>query len=168
MYNIVRNNLAALMMIDGLGAASLPRYLAPITSAATAARNGEDDDKGDDDSIGATLPRIRAPNCKNKRYSSGLAITKQILDLAKENKDVYEMVMPQFNQMYQNCLLIAQTKSKKVHAARQQVAASGESLSIVPESIRGKDKSDDINLANKKGSTQTKKGGKRKRTSSLV
>jgi hypothetical protein len=31
------------------------------------------------------------------------------------------MVMPQFNQMYQNCLLIAQTKSKKVHDARQQV-----------------------------------------------
>jgi hypothetical protein len=88
--------------------------------------------------------------------------------LAKENKDVYEMVMPQFNQMYQNCLLIVQTKSKKVHDARQQVAASGENLPIVPESIRGKDKSDDINLANKKGSTQTKKEGKRKRTSSLV
>jgi hypothetical protein len=86
--------------------------------------------------------------------------------LAKENKDVYEMVMPQFNQMYQNCLLIAQTKSKKVHDARQQVAASGENLPIVPESIRGKDKSDDINLANKKG-THTKKGGKRKRTASL-
>ena len=167
MYNIVRNNLAALMMIDGLGAASLPRYLAPITSAATAARNGDDDDKGDDDSIGATVPRIRAPNCKQTRYNSGLAITKQILDLAKANKDVYEMVMPQFNQMYQNCLLIAQTKSKKVYDARQQVAASGENLPIVPESIRGKDKSDDINLANKKG-TQTKKGKKRKRTASLV
>jgi hypothetical protein len=39
MYDIVRNNLAALMIIDGLGAASLPRYLAPITSAVTAARN---------------------------------------------------------------------------------------------------------------------------------
>ena len=64
MYNIVRNNLAALMMIDGLGAASLPRYLAPITSAATAARNGDDDDKGDDDSIGATVPRIRAPTVR--------------------------------------------------------------------------------------------------------
>ena len=167
MYNIVRNNLAALMIIDGLGAASLPQYLAPIASAATAAQNGEDDDKGEDDSIGATVPRIRAPNCKSTRYNSGLAITRQILDLAKENKDVYEMVMPQFNQMYQNCLLIAQTKSKKVHDARQQVAASGENLPIVPESIRGKDKSDDINLANKKG-THTKKGGKRKRTALLV
>jgi hypothetical protein len=74
---------------------------------------------------------------------------------------------PQLNQMYQNCLLIAQTKSKKVHDARQQVAASGENLPIVSESIRGKDKSDDINLTNKKG-TQTKKGRKKKRTTSHV
>ena len=42
--------------------ASLPQYLAPIASAAW---NGEDDDKGNDDSIGATVPRIRAPNCKS-------------------------------------------------------------------------------------------------------
>ena len=90
MYNVVRNNLAALMRIDGLGAASLPEYLAPVVSApATAAQNGEEDDKGDEDIIGETIQRIVVPNCKKRRYHDTLlVITKQILELAKEDKDV--------------------------------------------------------------------------------
>ena len=102
------------------------------------------------------------PNCKKRRYHDTLVITKQILELAKEDKDVYKMVMPQLNQMYQNCLLTAQSKSMKVHDARLKVAESGENLPIVPESIRRNDKSDDINLANKRH-TQTKEGEKKKR-----
>lgn len=71
--------LATLMKIDGLGAASLLEYLAPVASAAaTAAGNREDGDEGGEDSIEETTPKIQVPQSKVRRYNEANALTRQI------------------------------------------------------------------------------------------
>jgi len=153
MYNIVRSNLVALMKIDGLGPASLPEFLAPVASAtAAAAKNGEDGDEGDEDSIEETRPKVQVPRSKAKRFNEANIVTRQITEMAKESEEVFKMVMPQLEQIYQNSLSMVKNKSKKADNARQQLAVSGApNLPIVPDTVRKKkDKSDDINLANRK------------------
>jgi len=70
--------------------------------------------------------------------------------MAEDDKEVYKMVMPQFQQMCQSCMLMVRNRSKKADGARQQLETSRENLPIVPESIRKKDKSDYINLVKEK------------------
>lgn len=70
--------------------------------------------------------------------------------MAEEDKEVYKMVMPQFQQMCQSCMLMVRNRSKKADGARHQLETSRENLPIVPESIRKKDKSDYINLVKEK------------------
>ena len=78
------------------------------------------------------------------RYSYAIAMTR--------------MVVPQLQQMYQNSLMIARTKSKKVQNAKNQLAASGVSLAIMPDKITKKrDMTDDINMANTKKQKNVKK-----------
>ena len=79
-------------------------------------------------------PRVRSsccvlifPQCYLLSYSPGSGI---VLELAKEDKEVFRMVVPQLQQMYQNSLTIARSKSKKVQNAKNQLAASGASLPI--------------------------------------
>ena len=77
------------------------------------------------------------------------------------------MVVPQLQQMYQNSLMIANSKSKKVQNAKNRLAASGASLPIMPDEIRKKrDKTDDINLANAKKQKKTTKKKRAKKTKS--
>ena len=77
-------------------------------------------------------------------------VCKQIVELAKENPEVHRMVMPQFQQIYQNSLMMARSTGKAQNA-KKQVAKSGASVPIAPDSLKkNRDKSDDINLANKR------------------
>ena len=98
------------------------------------------------------------PSTKVRRFNDANFIIKPILELAKEDAEVFRMVVPQLKQMYQNSLMIATSKSKKVQNAKNRLAASGASLPIMPDEIRKKrDKTDDINMANTKKRKNVKK-----------
>jgi len=58
--------------------------------------------------------------------------------------------MPQLQQIYQNSLMMARSTGRAQNA-KKQVAKSGASVPIAPDSLKkNRDKSDDINLANKR------------------
>eukprot|EP00984_Skeletonema_dohrnii_P012624 scaffold5141_cov94-Skeletonema_dohrnii-CCMP3373.AAC.1 len=112
----------------------------------------------DEDSVEEISQKLVVPSTKVRRFNDVNFIIKPILELAKEDAEVFRMVVPQLKQMYQNSLMIARSKSKKVQKAKNQVAASGASLPIMPDEIRKKrDKTDDMNMANTKKQKKVKK-----------
>ena len=139
MYPIVHKKLVSLMKVDGLGTASLPAFLAPAASSTTA-------------EIDEEIPqKVVVPKNKARRYNEVMTICKQIVNIAKEDDEVFRTVIPQLQQMYQTSVYMAKTGSKKARASRAQLAAAGVTLPIVPDNLRNKsDKSDAVNLANKK------------------
>mmetsp|Transcript_18545 Transcript_18545/g.30375 ORF Transcript_18545/g.30375 Transcript_18545/m.30375 type:complete len:375 (+) Transcript_18545:446-1570(+) len=168
LYEIVYNNLVTLMKIDGLGGdAELPAFLTPATNPECAHSSITGTGDADDDSVEEIPQKLVVPSTKIRRFNEANSITKGILELAKDDKEVFRMVVPQLQQMYQNSLMIANSKSKKVQNAKNRLAASGASLPIMPDEIRKKrDKTDDINLANAKKQKKTTKKKRAKKTKS--
>ena len=91
-----------------------------------------------------------------------MSLTTRICELAKVDADVFRMVMPQLDQMYQNSMLLRNSKSKTSIAARNVVTQSSSKLPILPESLK-RSREDDVNLANKKPKKKTTNTTKSKR-----
>ena len=159
MYQVVYNNLVTLMKVDGLGDAALPAFLTPAPNPTECAHSSiADTGDTDEDSVEEISQKLVVPSTKVRRFNDVNFIIKPILELAKEDAEVFRMVVPQLKQMYQNSLMIARSKSKKVQNAKNKVAASGASLPIMPDEIRKKrDKTDDMNMANTKKQKNVKK-----------
>jgi hypothetical protein len=151
MYPIVHKKLVTLMKVPGLGTASLPAFLAPTPTSTTA-------------EIDEEIPqKVVVPKSKTRRYNEIMTICKQIISIAEEDDEVFRTIIPQLQQMYQTSVYMAKTGSKKARASRAQLAAAGVTLPIVPDNLRKKrDKSDDVNLANKK--KQSKRNNSRTTT----
>ena len=152
LYKVVYNNLVALMKIDGLGANALPAFLNPTTTPSASAHaaivSAGAAGNADEGSIEAISQKVVVPNSKARRFNEANFVAKPILELARKHPEVFRMVMPQFQQMYQNSLMLANSKSTKVVAAKNQLAATGASLPILHEALGKRDKSDETNLAN--------------------
>ena len=86
--------------------------------------------------------------------------------MVKHDAEIFKMIMPQLDQMYQNCVMLRDTKSKKVTEAQSTIAQSRTKAPMAPVTIV-RDKEDTINPANtKRGGKNTKGNGmKRKRGS---
>ena len=76
-------------------------------------------------------------------------VTAKICELAKSDMDVFKMVMPQLDQIYQNSQMLRISKSTKGRTAQAIVSQSKSNLPLMPTSMKLKSK-DDINLANKR------------------
>ena len=76
------------------------------------------------------------------------------------------MVMPQYNQIYQNCVAWMEASSNKAKAAQLELTAKKVNLPIVPEKLRKTDKSEDINNANNK--SNKKRQRKRKKVNDNI
>jgi hypothetical protein len=168
LYKPVYDNLVATMKIEGLGDAALPAFLTDATSrrvspAVAAAMNVANDSDEEDSIEDYSIRRISVPNSESARYNQANTLAGRIVEIAKKDPEVFRMVMPQFQQMYQNSMMMRKTKSSKSHHAKNAVAAAKVHLPVVPESIQ-RDKSDDVNLANTtKKKKESKGGGKKKR-----
>ena len=160
LYPIVYNELIELMEVDGLKMSALPSFLAnapnPETIGLLSADENEDVDKQEHRRKGFSVP-----NCKKKRYNDGNSITSSINDMISRDKRLYEMVMPQYKQIYQNCVAWMETSSIKAKSAQSTLTAKKVNLPIVPEKLRKTDKSEDINNANIK--SNKKRQRKRKK-----
>jgi hypothetical protein len=86
--------------------------------------------------------------------------------MISKDKRLYEMVMPQYNQIYQNCVAWMEASSIKAKAAQSELTAKKVNLPIVPEKLRKTDKSEDINNANKK--SNKKRQRKRKKVNDNI
>jgi hypothetical protein len=173
LYKSVFDNLVDMMRVPGLGNASLPDFLAntshtePTAVAAAplaaASANGDGDNSDDDDSSVEVTRIVKAPSSKTARYNAANTLAGRIVALCKEDPKVFEMVMPMFQQVYQNSMMIRTNTSDRSELAKMTVAARNESLPVVPESART-DRSDDTNLANsKRKSKDASKGGRKKK-----
>jgi len=138
-----------------LGCDSLPRFLNPASVLLNEEVNTEEA-KG----VKEGPCKFSVPTNKSKIYNSAISLTTRICELAKFDADVFRMVMPQLDQMYQNCMFLRNSKSSTAKAAKNIVAQSTSNLPIAVESLK-RTLEDDVNLANKK----TKAKG-RKRTKS--
>jgi hypothetical protein len=141
LYQVVHDDLVAMMKIDGLGNASLPAFLDAASPAEFANK--------DDNSIEETIPNFTKPTTQSSRYNNANALAGRIVAIAKVDPGVYRMVMPQLEQIYQNSVQMRECKSAKTSSSQQAVTAAKASLPIVPESLQT-NKSDDVNLANKR------------------
>lgn len=180
LYKPVFDNLVDMMRVPGLGDASLPVFLANTShseptavatvaaaplAAATASANGDGDNSDDDDSSVEVTLRVKAPSSKVARYNAANTLAGRIVGLCKEDPKVFEMVMPMFQQVYQNSMMLRTNTSDRSKLAKMTVAATNELLPVVPESART-DRSDDTNLANSNRKSKSKdasKGGQKKR-----
>jgi hypothetical protein len=116
---------------------------APL-AAATA--NGDGDNSDDDDSSVEVTLRVKAPSTKIARFNAANTLAGRIVGMCKEDPKVFEMVMPMFQQVYQNSMMLRTNTSDRSKLAKMTVAAANESLPVVPELART-DRSDDTNLA---------------------
>lgn len=146
LYQIVRDDMIEMMEIPGLGDASLPAFLATSAAASEATEQQIDQDDADDAEMET---RVFAPKRMDKRYTDTNTVASKIVDMAKRDPKVYEMVLPQLQKMYQNCVMLLGNKSEKVVAAKATAGKSGKPIAIIPASIR-RSSSDDVNQANRK------------------
>jgi hypothetical protein len=97
MYPIVHKKLVTLMKVPGLGAASLPAFLAPTPTSTTA-------------EIDEEIPqKVVVPKSKTRRYNEIMTICKQIISIAEEDDEVFRTIIPQLQQMYQTSVYMAKT-----------------------------------------------------------
>ncbi len=157
LYNIALQNMISLMEIDGLGDNSLPDFLSSARQPRPANEQSSQSENVDDDKP----IKWRAPSTKGDRYNAANTIAGRIVDMAEMDMKVYEMVMPQLHAMYNNCVLIRGSKSKKVANAKSAVSKAQVAMPVVPEALRG-DKGEEVNHANmnaKKGKSKGKGKG---------
>ena len=76
--------------------------------------------------------------------------------MAKVDPEVFNMVMPQLQQMYQDCILMRDYKSEKANAAKKSIAEAQNQLPIVPDTIQ-RGIADDDNQANTTSHKHNKK-----------
>jgi len=76
----------------------------------------------DADTIQTSPKKLSLPTNKVKRFNAVNAVAGRICDMAKHDAEVFKMVMPQLQQMYQNCMLMRDTKSKKAKAAKMAIS----------------------------------------------
>ena len=93
--------------------------------------------------------RVAAHKRMDKRHTETNTVASKIVDTAKRDPKVYEMVLPQLQKMYQNCVMLLGNKSEKVVAAKATAGKSGKPIAIIPASIR-RSSSDDVNQASRK------------------
>ena len=101
----------------------------------------------DADTTQTSPKKLSLPTNMVKRFNAVNAVAGRICDKAKHDAEVFKMVMPQLQQMYQNCMLMRDTKSKKAKAAKMAISDAQTQLPLVPDKIQ-RDISDDVNLAN--------------------
>ena len=134
--------------IDGLGDASLPAFLSsehnPIVQT------------NDHDDTETSPKKLSVPTKKSKHYNAVNTVAGRIYDMAKVDQEVFKMVMPQLQQMHQNCMPTRDRKSEKTNAARKAVADTQTRLPIVPDTIQ-RDIADDVNQANTTSNKQNNK-----------
>ena len=150
LYKIEFGDLVNMMEIEGLVGASLPAFL---SSEANPVAKGNEADTPLPSPVTFTVPKNKA-----KRYNAVNSVAGRICELAKHDAEVFKMVIPQLNQMYQNCMLMRESKSEKAEAAKMLISAAQTQLPIVPETIQ-RDIADDKNLGN---ATYNKPNKKRK------
>ena len=92
--------------------------------------------------------KVSAPSSRSRRRNDAKMTADRIVDLMELHKDVFEMVKPQLDAIYNNCVLLRDTKSTAGKAAQEALAASAAfNLPVVPDKAKT-DTSDDINHAN--------------------
>ena len=144
LFRIEYQSLVSMIWIANLGCDSLPRFLNPASVLLNEEVNTEEAKRVEEEPC-----KFSVPTNKSKRYNSAISLTTRICELAKVDADVFRMVMPQLDQMYQNCMLVRNSKSKTTKAAKKVVAHSTSNLPILPESLK-RTREDNVNLANKK------------------
>jgi len=164
LYHIVRQDMIDLMEIPGLGSASLPAFLsssasttvggATATAVATATAAVVDVPK-----------RVSVPSTKLMRYNEIHKLNGRIEEMAKEDPELYKMVFPQLEQIYQNCITVKSCKSGKAASAQDTVRKTKTRLPIMPDPAR-RTASDDVNGANNGGGRSS--GRKRKQSQKLL
>jgi len=137
-----------MMKIDGLMGASLPAFFSSEPNPI--AKNN------DHDTTETSPKKLSVPTNKVKRFNAVNAVAGRICDMVKHDAEVFKMVMPQLQQMYQNCMLMRGSKSEKAKAAKMAVYDAQTQLPIVPETIQ-RDIADDVNLANATSKKPSKK-----------
>jgi len=88
-------------------------------------------------------------------YNAVMVITAKKCELAKSDVDMFKMVMPQFDQIYQNFQMLSISKFKKGRAAQAIISQSKSNLPIMHTPMKRKSE-DDINLANKRSVVRKK------------
>ena len=163
LYHIVRQDMIDLMEIPGLGSASLPTFLSSSASTTAGAATEGSNSAG---SVVDLPKRVSVPSTKLMRYNEINKLNGRIVEMAKEDPELYKMVFPQFEQIYQNCIAVKSCKSGKAAAAQDTVRKTKTRLPIMPDPAR-RDASDDVNGANN-GGGNARKTGKRKREPSQL
>lgn len=164
LYHIVRQDMIDLMEIPGLGSASLPAFLS--SSASTTAGGATATTVATATAAVVDLPkRVSVPSTKLMRYNEIHKLNGRIEEMAKEDPELYKMVFPQLEQIYQNCITVKSCKSGKAASAQDTVRKTKTRLPIMPDPAR-RTSSDDVNRANKGGGGSS--GKKRKQSQELL
>ena len=152
-----------LMEIPGLGSASLPAFLSSSTST-TAATTTDGSNSNSAGSVVDMPKRVSVPSSKLMRYNDINKLNGRITEMAKEDPELYKMVYPQLEQIYQNCITVKSCKSGKAALAQDTVRETRTRLPIMPDPAR-RTASDDVNGANKGGGTAGKRSGRKRKQS---
>ena len=136
-------SLSNMMRIEGLGMHSLPPYLRKSETDSTNNVEGEDVDNY------STKPsKIVVPSKQAARYNQANSVAQRIIAMAKKDGKVFEMVMPQLDHIYQNCMLVRDSKGKGKDA-QDTLSIKQQRVAFMPPPGNRASK-DHVNLANKK------------------
>ena len=117
--------MVGLMRIDGLDVESMPNIL---------------EGAADESSSDIIVKKPREFISKNKRYTEASTLTKKIVEYAKENMEIFHMVMPQLNVMLDNCIRVNSKSKSKSREGRMDVAIERNvSLPRFPDSVLPQD-----------------------------
>jgi len=102
LYILEYQSLVNMMIIPDLGTEYLPSFLKqnniPLNQSNMKEVNQDLDEE--------ELETKKVPTNQSKRYNSAMLLTTRICDSAKIDVDVFKMVMPQLDQIYQNSQLL--------------------------------------------------------------
>ncbi|KAL7459579.1 hypothetical protein ACHAWC_011403 [Mediolabrus comicus] len=134
LYKPVFDNLVDMMRVPGLGNASLPAFLSNTSHSeptavaaaplAAATANGDGDNSDDDDSSVEVTLRVKAPSTKIARFNAANTLAGRIVGMCKEDPKVFEMVMPMFQQVYQNSMMLRTNTSDRSKLAKMTQRAN--------------------------------------------
>ena len=154
LYHVMYAHLVSVMKVDGLGSYCLPRFLSATRAPTAEGKQDTDKDNTEDTTVEVTRTKVSVPTSKDRRYNSANQVLSSIAEMMKNSPGVYEMAMPMIQKVRENCALYEDlgSKSMKATAAKNIVRDSSlaKTIPILPECTHRRDKSDDMNKANKK------------------
>ena len=147
LHVIEYQSLVKMMIIPDLGVEALPNLLKQKTTSDYQPNRNECTENTEEEEL--QPKKLTVPKNQSKRYNAVMVVTAKICELAKSDMDVFKMVMPQLDQIYQNSQMLRISKSTQGRTAQAIVSQSKSNLPLMPTSMKRKSK-DDINFANKR------------------